>query len=142
MIRPATPEDVEGLEAAVIAAYAPYAERGLGLPAVAEGLAGDIRENHVWVAEDRGLILGGIVLVLRGGAAHIANLAVHPIGEGQGLGRRLIDMATHAAQEAGHSLVVLSTHKDMSGTQAFYERLGWIETGRSADKVTYSLDLI
>lgn len=142
MIRSATPSDVDGLKAAVIAAYAPFAEQGIGLPPVADGLDDDIKNNQVWVAEDRGIILGGVVLALKTGAAHIVNLAVHPIGEGQGLGRRLIDTATAAAQAAGYSQVVLTTHKDMSGTQAFYERLGWIETERQDDKVTFTLDLI
>ncbi|MCO4842282.1 MAG: GNAT family N-acetyltransferase [Yoonia sp.] len=141
MIRPATLDDVDGLKAAVIAAYAPYADKGVGLPPVAEGLDDDIRDNYVWVAEDRGLILGGVVLVLRDGVAYVANLAVHPIGEGQGLGRKLIDIATSAANDAGYGHVGLSTHKDMTGTQAFYARLGWTETARQGDKVTFTLEL-
>ncbi len=141
MIRPATLVDADGLKAAVIAAYAPYAAQGIGLPPVAEGLADDIADHQVWVADDRGLILGGVVLVLRRGGAHIANLAVHPIGEGQGLGRKLIDTATTAARDAGCDRVALTTHRDMTGTQAFYARLGWMETGRNGDKITYALDL-
>lgn len=141
MIRPATLADVDGLRAAVIAAYAPYAAQGLGLPPVDQGLDQDITDNHVWVAEDRGLILGGIILVMHDTTAHIANLAVHPIGEGQGLGRRLIDTATAAAHDAGCKHVELTTHKDMTGTQAFYARLGWTQTGRDGDKVTLKLDL-
>lgn len=141
MIRPATLADAGGLKAAITAAYAPYAELGLGLPPVAEGLDDDIKNHHVWVAEDRGFILGGIVLCLTEGDAFIANLAVHPIGEGQGLGRHLIDTATTAAQAAGCKQVTLTTHKDMTGSQAFYARLGWIETGQDGDKVTFELDL-
>ncbi len=141
MIRPATLADAGGLKAAVIAAYAPYAAQGLGLPPVAEGLDGDITNHHVWVAEDRGFILGGIVLCITNGAAYLANLAVHPIGEGQGLGRHLIDTATTAAHAAGCTQVTLTTHKDMTGSHAFYARLGWIETGRDGDKITFALDL-
>lgn len=141
MIRLATQNDTDGLKAAIIAAYAPFVAQGVGLPSTVEGLADDIRDHHVWVAEDRGFILGGVVLVLRRGGAHIARLAVHPIGEGQGLGRQLIDTATTAAQLAGCDRVVLTTHKDMTGTQAFYARLGWTKTGQNGDKITFALDL-
>lgn len=140
MIRPATLADVDGLREAVMAAYAPSLEQGIGLPPVSEGLEGDIRDHHVWVADDRGIILGGIVLVLEDQAL-ISNLAVHPVGEGQGLGRRLIDTATEPAYAAGYLRVSLTTHAAMTGTQAFYARLGWIETGRIDDKVTFALDL-
>jgi ribosomal protein S18 acetylase RimI-like enzyme len=141
MIRPAILADADGLKSAVVAAYAPFAAQGLGLPPVADGLDDDIRDNHVWVAEDRGLILGGIVLVVQAENAYIANVAVHPIGKGQGLGRKLIDTAVAAAEMAGCTKVALTTHKDMTGTQAFYARLGWVETGRDGNKVTFALDL-
>ena len=141
MIRPATLDDAVGLRAAVIAAYAPFVAKRIGLPPVADGLDDDIRDHQVWVAEDRGLIFGGIVLVMNGKQAHIANLAVHPMGEGQGLGRRLIDTANAAALTAGCTQTDLTTHKDMTETQAFYARLGWVETGRDGDKVTFALDL-
>ena len=141
MIRPATLDDAVGLRAAVIAAYAPFVAKGIGLQPFVDGLDDDIRDHHVWVAEDRGLIFGGIVLVMNGKQAHIANLAVHPMGEGQGLGRRLIDTANAAALTAGCTQTDLTTHKDMTETQAFYARLGWVETGRDGDKVTFALDL-
>ena len=141
MIRPATLDDAVGLRAAVIAAYAPFVAKGIGLPPFVDGLDDDIRDHHVWVAEDRGLIFGGIVLVMNGKQAHIANLAVHPMGEGQGLGRRLIDTANAAALTAGCTQTDLTTHKDMTETQAFYARLGWVETGCDGDKVTFALDL-
>ena len=120
MIRPATLDDAVGLRAAVIAAYAPFVAKGIGLPPFVDGLDDDIRDHHVWVAEDRRLIFGGIVLVMNGKQAHIANLAVHPMGEGQGLGRRLIDTANAAALTAGCTQTDLTTHKDMTETQAFY----------------------
>lgn len=141
MIRPATLADIDGLKAAITAAYAPFVTQGVGLPPVDEGLDVDITNNHVWVAEDRGLILGGIVMVLANGAGHIANLAVHPIGEGQGLGRQLIDTATANAQASGCQKMTLFSHKDMTGTLAFYARLGWVETDRVGNKVTFVLDL-
>ena len=142
MIRPATLADVDGLKAAIVAAYAPFAEQGIGLPPVAEGLEDDVQNNHVWVADDRGIILGGVVLVLKDGHAHLANLAVHPDWAGQGLGRDLIDTVLHAAKAAGHENIVLTTHVDMAATIAFYAKLGWTELWREDDKVRMTTSLL
>lgn len=135
MIRHATLDDVTGLRAAVIAAYAPFAAQGIGLPPVAEGLDADIRDHLVWVADDRGIILGGIVLAISDGHAHLMNLAVHPDWGGQGLGRELIDTAMNAAIDLGCAEMSLTTHPDMTATISFYAKLGWVETGRDGDKV-------
>lgn len=138
IIRRATPADAEPLQAVVAAAYAPFAD--LDLPPVADGLAGDIRDHNVWVAEDAGDVQGGVVLVL-GATAHLANLAVAPAAGGQGIGRALIDAATAAARAAGHASITLATHRAMDRTQAFYRRLGWAETGREGHKVYFALQL-
>mgnify|MGYP000047098367 CR=1 FL=1 len=141
MIRRATPADHDGLKAAIVAAYAPFAAQGLALPAVSEGLDGDIRDHQVWVADDRGVILGGVVLVLRDGRATLANLAVHPTWGGQGLGHALVDTVVSAAQEAGCSAIDLTTHREMTATQDFYARMGWTKSGTDGDKIAYTLDL-
>lgn len=137
-IRKADLSDTDALTACLTAAYAPFQD--LGLPPVTEGIADDIRDHNVWVAEVDGRVLGGIVVVL-GGHAHIANLAVHPDAGGQGVGRALIDQAVAAARAAGHAEMQLATHAQMTSTQAFYERLGWVRTGASGNKVYFSLQL-
>ncbi len=139
-IRPAIQDDASGLTACIDAAYAPFFARGLALPPVSEGIAGDIANNHVWVAESDGRIVGGVVLVLND-SAHLANLAVHPDAGGQGVGRRLIDQAHEAASNAGHDRLQLATHIDMTTTQAFYRRLGWQETGQDGNKVYFAKEL-
>lgn len=138
ILRRATPDDVAGLTAVLTAAYAPF--QPLGLPPVTEGIGEDIRDHNVWVAEVDGQVRGGIVVVL-GGHAHIANLAVHPDASGHGIGTALIDQAVAAAEAAGHANVRLATHAGMAATQAFYRRLGWEETGREGDKVYFELQL-
>ncbi len=136
MIRPATLADLPGLAAAIRSAYAPFVAAGIDLPAVDQGLADDLRDNHVWVATGRDRVLGGVVLSL-GDHAHLVNLAVHPDGAGQGLGRKLIDVAMAAARDAGYARILLATHKDMTATQRFYARRGWVETGREAAKIYF-----
>lgn len=140
MIRPATLADVPGLVAAIDAAYAPFRDAGLVLPPVSDGIDDHIRDNHVWVAEVDGIVMGGIIVVL-GDQAQIANLAVHPKGAGRGIGQSLTDVAFDAAQAAGFDQMSLTTHQDMTATQAFYLRRGWIEIGRDGTKVYMSFEL-
>lgn len=140
MIRPARPKDAPALSACITAAYAPFFQAGLTLPPVAEGIAEDIRDHHVWVAEDQGRLIGGVVLVLDA-TAHLANLAVHPDAGGQGVGKALIAQAMTAARAAGFDRLHLTTHAQMPGTQAFYRRLGWNEVGRDGEKVYFDIQL-
>ena len=140
MIRRAIPGDAAALTEVIRAAYAPYAAQGLDLPPVDEGIADDIRNNHVWVAVDGARVLGGIVLVL-GETAHLANLAVHPDGGGRGLGRALIGTVCDAARAAGFDRIALATHAGMTGTRALYARLGWVETGQDGARVYMALQL-
>jgi ribosomal protein S18 acetylase RimI-like enzyme len=134
ILRHAAPSDAERLTEVSKAAYAPF--QVLGLPPVTDGIVEDIRDHNVWVAEVHGEVQGGIVVVL-GGHAHIANLAVHPDVGGHGVGAALMDKAVTAAIAAGHDTIRLATHAEMTATQAFYRRLGWVETGRDGDKVYF-----
>ena len=62
ILRRALPNDAAALTRCIAAAYAPYMD--LGLPLVAEGVADDIRDQTVWVADIDGTVRGGIVLAL------------------------------------------------------------------------------
>lgn len=134
ILRPATASDVVELTDCLRAAYAPFEH--LGLPPVTEGIADDVRDHNVWVADIAGQVQGGIVIVL-GETAHIANLAVHPDAGGHGVGKALIAKAIAVAQAADHETVQLATHVDMLETQAFYRKIGWVETGRAGKKVYF-----
>ena len=90
----------------------------------------------VWVAVQHDRIVGGLVLILRGGYGVIANVAVDPIAKGQGLGRALMDAAELGARQVGLRELRLNTHIDMPANVHLYEHLGWTETGRSGHKVS------
>ena len=137
-VRRATIEDVARFTTVLEAAYAPF--QALGLPPVTEGIAEDIRDHNVWVADIDGTVQGGIVLVL-GRQAHIANLAVHPDAGGHGIGQALIAKASEAAAAAGHDIIHLATHAKMTTTQGFYRKLGWEEAGREGKKVYFQKQL-
>jgi ribosomal protein S18 acetylase RimI-like enzyme len=138
ILRRATLDDVDALTVCLVAAYAPFMH--LGLPPVTEGIADDIAQHDVWVAELDGLVVGGIVAAL-GGHAHIMNLAVHPDAGGHGVGRALIDRVIAAAKAAGLAEIHLATHARMTATQAFYHKNGWTQTGQDGNKVYFERQL-
>lgn len=134
-IRPAVTADAEPLRQVIARAYAPYAGLLHDMPDVTAGLAEDIRDSRVWVALQTDQIVGGVVLVLGPEGAKLANLAVDPRSGGKGVGRTLIARAEEAARDGGRATLDLITHIGMTRTQAFYERLGWVETGRDGARV-------
>ena len=135
-LRRAEATDAATLAACIDAAYAAHAARIADMPAVSEGIAADIEDNYVWVAEQGGRIVGGIILVVRDDHGVLANVAVAPDARGTGLGRRLIDRVETAARGLGLAKLRLSTHPALHENVRLYERLGWRETARSDSKVT------
>lgn len=135
LIRVATRADAAPLRDVVIAAYAPFRAQGLQLPPVADGLAEDIRDNLVFVAEIGGRVAGGIVMIPGDDHLKLANLAVAPWAAGRGLGRALMDRLEQTAAEGGLAELRLVTHAEMVETRRFYERLGWRERGRDGNRV-------
>jgi ribosomal protein S18 acetylase RimI-like enzyme len=134
-IRRARPSDASGLTTCVEAAYAPIRARGVALPDVSEGLSEDIARNLVWVAEDAGRIVGGIVVVLHPDHAHLVNVAVDPGCRGTGLGRALIETAEAAMRTAGVTEFRLATHADLPENVVLYRRLGWQVFGQDESRI-------
>lgn len=140
-IRLATRDDADRLTAVIAAAYALYRETIADLPPVEEGIAEDIRDNLVLVAEDDTGILAGLVLVLKPDFALLANVAVAPHASGRGLGKALIARAEDECRRRGLRELRLTTHAAMPRNVELYERLGWRTTGTSGNRVQMSKPL-
>lgn len=126
-LRRARVDDAEGMTALMEAAYAPYVARlGSSLP-VGGDYATEIAQHPVRVADDRGQIVGALVLYPRRDHMLLANVAVHPDHQGQGIGRALLDWAESTARAEGYREMRLFTHQGMPENVALYERLGWVE---------------
>ncbi len=134
-IRPAVAADAARVAAIADAAYRPYLQRMSRNPApMEEDYGARIAEGLTWVLEEDGEILG--LLVLESHADHLLldNIAVDPARHGQGIGRRLLDFTEAEARRRGCGAVELYTNEVMVENIAMYERLGYVETGRTQDR--------
>ena len=117
------------------AAYAPLEAKLGPLPPLEADYAEEIAENEVWVAEQDGQVIGGLVLTPGDGFLTLANVAAHPQVHGRGLGRTLIELAEARAGRLGYAEIRLSTHVAMTGNVSLYEHLGWRQIAASGDTV-------
>jgi ribosomal protein S18 acetylase RimI-like enzyme len=128
--RPIGPDEAAKIAALFEAAYAPFRKTLPDLPDMTEGLAEELAETENWAAEDARGLSAVILLRVEDKALFIANLAVRPDTQGQGLARKLLEMAETRAGDLGLHRMLLTTHADMLGTIAVYKRLGFEVTER------------
>ena len=137
-IREATPEDSDGLKSCMESAYATYQDR-MGeerLPPMDVDYSLEIRDYPTWVVESERGILGGLIMVFESNHASIANIAVDPRFQGQGIGGGLIRFAESKARENNFSELHLATHIVLDENISLYRHLGWEETGRDETRVS------
>jgi GNAT superfamily N-acetyltransferase len=89
----------------------------------------------VWVAVSSGEIAGGLILMFEDDYTTIANIAVHPDYQGQGLGRGLMAFAENEARSRGYQEMHLVTHVLLPENVLFYLKLGWTESSRDETRV-------
>lgn len=118
-------------------AYALYEERmgGVRLPPMNVDYLSEIKNYPTWVVESEGSILGGLIMVFDNDQASIANIAVDPGFQGQGIGGALIKFAESKAIENGYSVLQLATHALLNENILLYQHLGWKETGRDGNRI-------
>jgi GNAT superfamily N-acetyltransferase len=137
-IRKATPEDSDGLKSCMESAYAAYQDR-MGeerLPPMDADYSSEISDYPTWVVESERGILGGLIMVFENNHASIANIAVDPRFQRQGIGGGLIRFAESKARENNFSELHLATHILLDENISLYRHLGWEETGRDETRVS------
>jgi GNAT superfamily N-acetyltransferase len=131
-IRKAVLSDAVALAECMHAAYMIYTSRlgGKTLPPMTVDYGEEICSYPVWVAESEGRLVGGLILIPEDDYMTIANVAVHPRFQGNGLGRGLMSFAEAEAKRQEYSELRLATHVLLTENVALYSHLGWSETGR------------
>lgn len=86
-----------------------------------------IERGEVIVAEDDSRVAGFAVVQRHDGFTELDGLFVEPDLWGDGIGRSLVDAATHEARRSGHSLMVVANE----AARGFYERCGFAVEGEA-----------
>lgn len=133
-IRRARAADEVAVRGLVVAAYSPYIAR-LGVPPgpMREDYAALIARGIVYVLVAADGVWGLVVTTPHDDSQFLANIAVDPRYQGQGLGRRLMAFVEERARQAGHDAITLYTHELMTENRALYGRLGFVETARRTE---------
>ena len=142
-IRPATIDDAAGLQHCMRLAYAVYQTRmqGKRLPPMELDYRCEIIEYPTWVAEFNDDIVGGLTMIFKPDHAAIANIAVHPGFQGQGLGKGLMGFAATQARQNDYSQLRLATHVLLNENISLYLHLGWTEYNRDDVRVYFKKDI-
>jgi ribosomal protein S18 acetylase RimI-like enzyme len=133
-IRAATLADVPAIGEIVERAYRHYIPR-IGKPPgpMLDDYAARVAEGAVWVIEEGSGIAGILVLLPKPDYLLLDNIAVDPVRQGAGLGRRLLAFAEAEAMRRGYREIRLYTHQTMTENQRLYAAIGYEETGRGTD---------
>lgn len=136
-IRQAVVKDSAGLQECMELAYASYKDRmeGKRLPPMDVNYSDEIRDYPSWVAMSDGKVVGGLFMMFEKEYASIANIAIHPDFQGQGLGGGLMKFAETRANDKGYSELRLATHILLIENVSLYLHLGWTEFERDEVRV-------
>ena len=92
-----------------------------------------IEHNIVRVAEQDSRVVGVVVLITDMAEILLDNIAVDPLYQGRGIGRKLIEYAEQYAAANGFSGLNLYTHESMTENIEMYSKLGYLETDRRCE---------
>ena len=93
-----------------------------------------IDQDQVFVITLDGVIAGLTVLKKTKETLLLETLAVHPIYQGQGLGKTMLNYVETLAAKEGYERLQLYTHEKMTENIAMYQRHGYIEIKRCSEK--------
>jgi len=114
------------------AAYEPYVARIGRRPApMTADYASIAGSGNAWVAEQRGRLIGLLVLDPAEDHLLLDNVAVDPNAQGVGVGSRLLRLAEEQAEAQGLNELRLYTNEAMTENLTYYPRHGYHETHRA-----------
>lgn len=98
----------------------------------ADGLREKGRRETCFVAMRGRDIVGCIFAAEHTGHIYVGKLAVEPTLQGKNVGRRLLEPVEAMARTAGKPVLELQARIELTGNQAAFSRLGFVETERTA----------
>lgn len=86
------------------------------------------------LAHEDSALIGCVFCQPRGDTLYIGKLAVDPVHQGRGIGRRLIEHAEAEGRAFGHTALVLQTRIELTRNHATFTRLGFEKIGETVHK--------
>ncbi len=131
MIRQARSDDLMAIRRIVGEAYRSYvALLGKAPAPMVADFAAHIDQDWVIVFEREGVIQGYAILRTNEQRALLDNIAVDPACQRSGIGVALIEHVEQHAGSLGFDALELYTNVVMEDNVRWYEKLGFVETGR------------
>ncbi len=134
-IRPAAPDDYPAVVACVKAAFTKWVDIiGMKPMALTADYHDYINRGLTYVVEGstRADLAGLLIIWQVDDALYIDTVAVNPIYQKHGLGRRLLIFAEQKVREAGLHKLTLVTNAKMVANQDYYRKHGFVETHRDS----------
>lgn len=137
-IQRAAAKDGQAILACLAAAFAPYrdqytpdafADTVLDSATVQER----IRDMCLFLAMSEGTIVGTIGCKANGQEGHLRGMAVLPGWQGTSTASSLLEVAEAELRRAGCKLVTLDTTEPLQRAIRFYQRHGYVASGRASD---------
>lgn len=97
-----------------------------------ENLREKCEAEIAFAALDGEQLAGCVFLAEREDHFYLGKLAIDPDLQGKGIGRLLMKEAEAIAIAAGKPVIELQTRVELTGNQAAFTRMGFVETGRTA----------
>ena len=125
-IRRAIPADAQALAQMQAEAYRRNAALIGKVPVPLEwDYAARIANDETWVVDGKSGIEAALILELRADDVYIDNVSVHPVAQGIGVGRALMDFAENRARAEGRATLRLLTNEKVAHNVAWYARSGY-----------------
>lgn len=94
---------------------------------------------YATVAENDNGIMGYQISTGGGQRAHLARLAVHPVVQGKGAGRALLNDLFVFLTSMGTSRLSVNTQSDNQASLSLYQRTGFVRTGEQYSVYTFDI---
>jgi len=94
---------------------------------------------YATVAENENGIIGYQISTGGGQRAHLARLAVHPVVQGKGAGRALLNDLFVFLTYMGISRLSVNTQSDNQASLSLYQRMGFVRTGEQYPVYTFDI---
>jgi len=94
---------------------------------------------YATVAENENRIIGYQISTGAGQRAHLARLAVHPVVQGKGAARALLNDLFVFLTHMGISRLSVNTQSDNQASLSLYQRMGFVRTGEQYPVYTFDI---